>query len=80
MGEPAGTESPRGEPVPAPRPPRRSELWSSPELAWPLALFAGFAGTLLGVAVPLPGAAAAFATAAFAPLYLRLQARGRAGT
>lgn len=53
-------------------------VWARRELAWPLSLAAGFAGTWLGLMVPVPGAAPLLATAAILPLYLWFQERGDA--
>jgi hypothetical protein len=67
-------------PAPGASPSPKSFDWSKPEFAWPLSLIGGFGGTLLGLAIPLPGLAAVLATGAFAPIFVRLQARRRSGT
>ena len=46
--------------------------WAQPELAWPLAILAGFAGAWVGLQLQLPGVPESVACAAFAPLYLAL--------
>ncbi len=63
-------------PAPAaePRPVLR---WFNTELAWPLAVAAGFVGTLLGLSSGLTGAGAVLALAAFLPLHLGLLRRER---
>ncbi|MFT5285799.1 MAG: hypothetical protein ACI8TQ_001967 [Planctomycetota bacterium] len=53
--------------------------WHQAELAWPIALFAGFAGSSLGVASGLPGVGPLAAMILFAPLYLGLIHRNRTG-
>ncbi len=58
---------------------RRGLPWDQPEVAWALALAAGFAGTWLGIASKLPGLNALVATTLYAPLYLALLRRGRSG-
>ena len=57
------------EPPPAPR-------WTEPEVAWPLALLAGFAGTWAGLSTGIPGTAAVLATLGFAALHAGLLTRG----
>ena len=62
----------------APAAPRARRFpWNQPEVAWPLALAAGFVGTWLGLLTGVPGLAQVVATAAFAPLYVRLLGRGQ---
>ncbi len=51
--------------------------WTEPEVAWPIALVAGFLGAYVGIAIPVPGMGMLVAVLAFAPLYLVLQRRGR---
>lgn len=53
--------------------------WASLEVAWPLSLFGGFAGTWAGLATGFVGVAAGLATAAVAPLHLALVRRGEPG-
>jgi hypothetical protein len=50
--------------------------WRRGELAWPLSLFAGFAGAWAGLASGVPGLALLLSTAAVAPLFLGFQSRG----
>lgn len=57
----------------------RAALWESPEVAWPLALAGGFAGTWAGLAAGVPGVAALLATAALVPLHLAFARRGAPG-
>ncbi len=57
---------------------RGSFSWTSPEVAWPLAIATGFAGTLLGLSIGLPGAPALLAAAGFAPVFT-LQLRHGSG-
>lgn len=47
------------------------------ELAWPLSLFAGFAGTWAGLSTGVPGLAALLATACISALVVGLSNRGR---
>ncbi len=72
-----GTRPPVADPPRASAPGRIS--WSSPELAWPLSIAAGFIGTFLGVQSGFPGAPALIAAAAFSPVFVRLLARRRVG-
>lgn len=51
--------------------------WQRFELAWPLAIVAGFGATWAGLALGFPGAAAILATALLAPSYVAQLARGR---
>lgn len=51
--------------------------WQLPEVAWPLAIFAGFLGSAIGITTGVPFAGAALATLLFAPLYLALVVRER---
>lgn len=61
--------------------------WERPEVAWPLALLAGFGGTWIGIAGGVSiavvggasGLAAVVAATLFAPLWWQLHARGRPG-
>jgi hypothetical protein len=55
----------------------RSWDWTDAEIAWPLAILAGFAGTLGGIWSGLPGMPALLATAAFLPLWGRLVVAGQ---
>ena len=57
-------------------PEAQTPAWRRSELAWPLSLFAGFAGAWAGLASGVPGLAALLSTAAIAPLYLGFQNRG----
>ena len=50
--------------------------WRQPEIAWPLALVTGFAGTWGGIAAGIPGLAALLAATLFAPLFGALATRG----
>ena len=68
--------APGGAPGAGPRPARKDWAWHQPEVAWPLSVAAGLAGTWLGLALRLPLVPALLATAAYAPLHLRLLARG----
>ena len=47
---------------PAPR-------WLEPEIAWPIAIFAGFLGSVAGIKMGVPGAGALVALICFVPLY-----------
>jgi len=61
-------------PVPAPGP--LPPPWLRDELAWPLSLFVGFAGTWAGLASGVPGLPALLAVAGLAPLWIGFQNRG----
>jgi len=87
--EPAGERGPlEGSPDSAsdPRPGLEHERgageqprWASMEIAWPLALVCGFAGTWAGLSTGWPGAAALLGTAALAPLHLAFIKRCQPG-
>jgi hypothetical protein len=62
---------------PAARPLQSAPAWTQPELAWPLALVAGFVGSTLGIRTGIPGTGALLALGLFSPLYLGLFGRGR---
>lgn len=64
--------------APGPEPGDESR-WANLDLAWPLSLVGGFAGTWAGLATGLPGVAAVLATAAVGPLHLAFGRRGDAG-
>ena len=53
--------------------------WHQAELAWPLALLAGFAGSSIGIGTGLPGVGPLASMMLFAPLYLGLIHRNRTG-
>jgi hypothetical protein len=53
--------------------------WTRGELAWPLALLAGFGGTWAGLATGLPFAASVIALVLLAPIHLTLVRLGRPG-
>jgi len=53
--------------------------WTRGEFAWASALAAGFAGSWVGMLVPVPGLAALLAVAALAPLHLGLLRREKRG-
>jgi hypothetical protein len=55
---------------------RPRPAWTRAELAWPLSLFGGFAGTWAGIELGAPGAAVVLAAGALAPLFLAFQSRG----
>ena len=58
------------ESTPAPR-------WLEPEIAWPIAIFAGFLGSAIGAKSGVPTAGSFLAVALFTPLYLGLVFRQR---
>jgi len=77
---------PRGPGEPArPRRPDSPELanplgnlhWSQPEVAWPIAMLAGFGGIWLGIETGLPGLGPGVAAIAFTPLFVLLLRRRR---